>query len=168
MSTSGQTTLTTEGMAGPPRRNQPQAQQRTLHENNPGQNLDYLNLGYPHEKCQYCHAIMWTEERNNSKAKNSPPTFSLCCMEGWVSLSALKNAPEYLRDLLSHNGGKRSATFRENIRAYNSILAFTSIGVQIDYEIHKTKGPYVFRISSQNGHHIGSLHPQPGNPRKFL
>lgn len=34
-STSHQTTLTTEDMAGPPRRYQPQAQQRTLHENNP-------------------------------------------------------------------------------------------------------------------------------------
>ncbi|VFQ73299.1 unnamed protein product [Cuscuta campestris] len=112
--------------------------------------------------------IVGAYERNNSKAKNSPPTFSLCCMEGRVSLSALKTAPQYLRNLLSHNGGKRSATFRENIRAYNSILAFTSIGAQIDYEINKTKGPYVFRISGQNCHQIGSLNPQPGKPRKFL
>ncbi|VFQ89049.1 unnamed protein product [Cuscuta campestris] len=168
MTTGGQTTLPTQRMAAPPRRKQPQAQQCALHANSPGQKLDYLYLGFPHENCQYCHAIMWTDERNNSKAKNSPPTFSLCCMEGRVSLSALKSAPQYLRDLLSHNGGKRSATFRENIRAYNSILAFTSIGAQIDYEINKTKGPYVFRISGQNCHQIGSLNPQPGKPRKFL
>ncbi|VFQ80664.1 unnamed protein product [Cuscuta campestris] len=128
----------------------------------------YLTLSNPTERCNHCDAIMWKEERNNSRYPNRPPTFSLCCMEGRINLEALKHAPEYLRDLLNYSGGKRSKTFRDNIRAYNSMFASTSIGADIDYEINKSKGPYVFRISGQNCHQIGSLMPQSNKPHKFL
>ncbi|VFQ71644.1 unnamed protein product [Cuscuta campestris] len=135
---------------------------------NIGGELTYKALSNPTEICQHCQAIMWKEERNNSRYQNRPPTFSLCCMEGRIKLEALKPAPEYLGNLLSYSGGKRAKLFRENIRAYNSIFAFTSIGADINYEINKSKGPYVFRISGQNYHQIGSLMPQSKKPHKFL
>ena len=57
--------------------------------------------------------------------------------------------------------------FRDNIRAYNSIFAFTSMGAQIDRSINKTNGPYVFRISGENYHQIGAICPSGNNKPKF-
>jgi hypothetical protein len=40
-----------------------------------------------------------------------------------------------------------SILFRENIRAYNAMFAFISIGAKIDHTINDGSGPYVFKIS---------------------
>ncbi|KAG7537158.1 Helitron helicase-like domain [Arabidopsis suecica] len=61
-----------------------------------------------------------------------------------------------------------SKTFRINIRIYNSILAFTSMGAQIDHSVTYATGPPVFRIHGQVFHRIGSLLPMPGQHPKFL
>jgi len=53
-----------------------------------------------------------------------------------------------------------SREFQQNIRAYNSALAFTSIGAKIDDHITGTRGPYTFRIHGEMYHRIGSLFPQ--------
>ncbi|XP_020113189.1 uncharacterized protein LOC109727463 [Ananas comosus] len=45
--------------------------------------------------------------------------------------------------------------------------AFTSIGAKVDYQINNRPGPYVFRISGQNHHLMGSLLPPDGHPPKF-
>lgn len=50
--------------------------------------------------------------------------------------------------------------FWKNIKAYNSIFVFTSIGDQVDGSINRSKGPYVFKISDQNYHRIESLLPE--------
>lgn len=57
--------------------------------------------------------------------------------------------------------------FRENIRAYNSIFAFTSIGGNIDHRVNNGTGPYVYCISGQNHHKIGSLLLVDGITPKF-
>ena len=41
------------------------------------------------------------------------------------------------------------------------------MGGNIDKNINKGDGPYVFRINGQIHHHIGSLLPKPGNIPKF-
>jgi len=47
------------------------------------------------------------------------------------------------------------------------MFAFTSMGGRVDRSINRSKGPYVFRISGQNYHHIGSLLPEIGKSPQF-
>ena len=63
--------------------------------------------------------------------------------------------------------GQIAAKFRGNIRAYNSIFSFTSIGANIDKEINKKLGPYVLRINGKNYHMIESLLPKQNDKPKF-
>lgn len=60
---------------------------------------------------------------------------------------------------LDYRGDRSTAMFRQLIRPYNSCFAFTSMGAKIDASINSTPGPYVFRVSGQNYHRIGSLLP---------
>jgi len=47
------------------------------------------------------------------------------------------------------------------------MFSFTSMGGKIDKSINKGKGPYVFRLSGQNYHSMGSLLPDVGETPKF-
>ncbi|GJS11226.1 helitron helicase-like domain-containing protein [Tanacetum coccineum] len=58
--------------------------------------------------------------------------------------------------------------FMENIRAYNQMFSMTSLGANVDKSINNGKGPYVFRISGQIYHWIGSMCPEEGQPPRFL
>jgi hypothetical protein len=70
--------------------------------------------------------------------------------------------PAFLLELL--NGGDQvSVKLRKNIRSYNSMFAFTSIGEMVDKEINKEKGSYVFHMHGQNYHHIETLLPEKGS-----
>lgn len=103
---------------------------------------------------------MWIEE----KVRDSPlshPKFNLCCRSGQVVLPLLPDSPEFLQEKFN------DAKFRENIRAYNSLLSFTSMGGKIDHSVLDGRGPYSFRISGANFHRIGSLLPEPGTNPKF-
>ena len=60
-----------------------------------------------------------------------------------------------------------STHFFENIRYYNSMFAFTSMGVNIIDSINDGRGPYVFKISGQLCHRIGSLLPQEGKRPEY-
>lgn len=55
----------------------------------------------------------------------------------------------------------------DNIRAYNSIFSMTSFGASVDETINKRQGPYVFKLSGQVYHWIGTLCP-PGDAPRFL
>ncbi|GKD46197.1 hypothetical protein Tco_1270842 [Tanacetum coccineum] len=56
----------------------------------------------------------------------------------------------------------------ENIQAYNQMLSMNSLGAHIDESINVGRGPYVFKISGQLYHWIGSLCPAEGEPSRFL
>jgi len=127
----------------------------------------YLNLGSPSHKCQFCDAIMWYEERLQKTHGTANPMFSLCCIEGKVKLPKLKEAPIYLQELLDYRKGQTAAKFRDNIRSYNSIFSFTSMGANIEKEINRKPGPYVFRINGENYHMIRSLLPKQNDKPKF-
>lgn len=60
------------------------------------------------------------------------------------------------------------ATFIQSIRAYNSMVSMTSLVVVVEKEINKVSGPYVFMVSSQISHWIGSLCPEDGIGPCFL
>ena len=56
----------------------------------------------------------------------------------------------------------------ENIRAYNQMFAMTSFGATIDNSINTGRGPYVFRVSGQIYHWIGSFCPVGDDTPRFL
>ncbi|KAL0449108.1 UNVERIFIED_CONTAM: hypothetical protein Slati_1467200 [Sesamum latifolium] len=64
-------------------------------------------------------------------------------------------------------GGRRTRKFKQNIRSYNSMFAFTSTGGTIEKEINNGGGLYVYRINGQNHHRIGSLLPPAGRSATF-
>lgn len=93
------------------------------------------------------------------------PKFSLCCSEGKMQLPPLRIPPEPLKTLFDRNAGKKSLEFLKNIRKYNSMFAFASMGRQIDNSINNGRGPYVFRLHGKNYQCSGLLLPGPGwNP----
>ncbi|RIB25117.1 hypothetical protein C2G38_1892617, partial [Gigaspora rosea] len=72
-----------------------------------------------------------------------------------------------LRNLFTKNDNV-GRDFCNNIRAYNSIFAFTSMGVRLDDRLANGKnGIYTFRVQGGIYHSIGSLYPHDGAP-KFL
>ncbi len=108
--------------------------------------------------CDKCGALFWLDERlsNSSKIK---PKFSMCCRNGKVVLPPYPEPPQPLPDLLTREttearnfrsvsisfivmllvvcplvsclGKKPQWLFRKKIRMFNSVLAFTSVGVKM-------------------------------------
>lgn len=88
------------------------------------------------------------------------------CMHGKIELPPPPVLPQVLLDLLFGEDGV-SINFNENIRAYNSMFAFTSMGGEIDNSVNNGRGPFVFRLHGQNFHQIVSLLPAEGMPPAF-
>ncbi|KAK1577103.1 hypothetical protein Q3G72_018996 [Acer saccharum] len=124
-------------------------------------------FGAPKHVCQQCGAIVWYEEWNDKSKQTSNPKYSLCRKEGKIQLPFLKDALPFLKSIFRYNGGNRSTKFKENIRGYNSIFSFTSTGAKVDNTINVGGGPYVYRISKQNHHLMGSLLPTTREKPKF-
>nr|KAJ0209786.1 hypothetical protein LSAT_V11C400186900 [Lactuca sativa] len=83
-----------------------------------------------------------------------------------LELPELKNAPPSYENLF-RSGDSKSKQFMKNIRSYNSMFSFTSMGGKIDSSINKGNAPYIFRLSGQNYHSIRSLLPGQGFKPKF-
>ncbi|GAU45376.1 hypothetical protein TSUD_89960 [Trifolium subterraneum] len=130
-----------------------------------GSSTEYLNIGQPDCTCPHCGAIVWCEERLRSSSKRNPK-FSLCCSKGDIELVPYNSLPQPLHSLY-HGLDRRSNFFLENIRSFNSMFAFTSIGGKIDTSHINGNGPPNFVMNGENYHHIGSLLPLPGKPPKF-
>ena len=95
--------------------------------------------------CGHCNAIVWLDERV-AKTSISQRRFMIFCQSGHVMLSALPPLFSLLNTLLNQ------PNLLDNIRTYNSMLLFTSMGGSIDHSIMDGHGPYSFRISGQNYH----------------
>lgn len=87
-------------------------------------------------------------------------------MKGQVEVELLRKPPELLHRLITGDE-RRASHFRENIRAYNSMFAFTSIGGKVDTTLNNGGGPPQFILSGQNYHRIGSLLPEHGSRPKY-
>lgn len=83
-----------------------------------------------------------------------------------MKLPFLRDTPGELQTLLDSNTKTENA-FRRNIRSYNTIFAFTSLGANIDKHINDGHGPYVFRLNGQTYHRMGSLLPPEGEKPLF-
>lgn len=127
----------------------------------------YIDHGDPIYACEYCGALMWYGERVNKNSNSKKPKFSTCCLQGQVKLPFLKNSPELLYALLT-NDDEISRHFRENIRAYNMIFSFTSLGGNTENSVREGGGPQMFQIQGENYHLIGALKPKEKEKPKFM
>ncbi|CAG8599584.1 20041_t:CDS:2 [Cetraspora pellucida] len=75
------------------------------------------------------------------------------CSNCKISLPPLQELPFPLNALLTRMD-LSARLFRQNIRMYNSALAFTSMGAKIDGNITGTAGIYSFRIYDEMYHNI--------------
>lgn len=95
------------------------------------------------------------------------PIYNTCCKGGSLLLPPYKPPPEPLLSLLIGNDHALSTHFYDNIRCYNSMFAMTSMGVNVINSINDGRGPYVFKISGQLCHRIGSLLPKPDTKPEY-
>ncbi|KAL4420394.1 hypothetical protein ABPG75_010050 [Micractinium tetrahymenae] len=118
--------------------------------------------------CGHCGALHFVQERvKNSSRQN--PRFGSCCMHGQVSLPALQEPPQALRDLLSHDVA-RAKQFRQQIRAYNCSLQLASSTLKDspqDAAGAQQRGLRSVRMHGRMYHRIGPLLPAEGQKRRF-
>ncbi|XP_035845105.1 uncharacterized protein LOC110932942 [Helianthus annuus] len=131
-----------------------------------GVSTDYLDHGNQSLKCEMCDSLLWTDEGGKGRITLGKLTYSLCCGYGKVELPDLKEPSSIYKDLFA-NSNENSKYFLKNIRRYNSMFSFTSMGGKVDSSINSGRAPYVFRISGQNFHTLGGLVPAPGKQPKF-
>ncbi|KAL6524779.1 hypothetical protein OROMI_030372 [Orobanche minor] len=125
----------------------------------------YQDMGDPKYACGFCGALMWFDERLK-KSPLSSLEFGLCCGRAKIQLPLLKQPPRLLRDLLQ-NRHIKSRNYIENIRAYNMMYAFTSMGGIQDKIVNNGHGTYTYRLGGNNYHLLGSLLPKEGDSPKF-
>lgn len=87
-------------------------------------------------------------------------------MQGQVVLPLLTESPEILWFLLTSDV-ELCRHFRDNIRPYNMLFSFTSIGGKVDRSVKNGRGPSMFALQGENYHLMGSLKPKPGDKPKF-
>ncbi|KAJ6951656.1 hypothetical protein NC653_040948 [Populus alba x Populus x berolinensis] len=128
--------------------------------------IEYIDFGDKTYKCSHCNALFWLQERLARSAKTNP-CFTLCCNNGKVVLPAPQETPNYLDNLLNPNNGSSSKKFRREIRAYNSMFAFTSMGAVVDHSVNSRPGSYLFKVNGYCHHLMGSLLPMDNKDPKF-
>ncbi|KAF8092050.1 hypothetical protein N665_0426s0008 [Sinapis alba] len=109
---------------------------------------------------------MWYGERINRRRNTRTPSFTLCCGQGQVVLPALKEPPDVLKSLI-FGEDKLSKHFQKNIKPYNMVFSFTSLGGKVERSVKKGLGPDMFQLHGENYHLLGSLRPSDGNIAKF-
>ena len=129
--------------------------------------FEYDDLGDRIYECVWCGASFWLNESLKTRPKNRPPTFTLCCQKGKIVLPFSPSTPLFLENLLNPLNGRSSTLFRLNFRGYNAMMAFSSIGANIHSSINDGSAPYVFKISGQIHHLMGSLLPLLNHTPKF-
>lgn len=119
--------------------------------------LSLLNI-----PCPSCHALHFMAECLTSST-NCHPLFGMCCLKGTRSLFPLAPVPNELHQLLTCPD-PIGTTFLKHIRIYNSALALTSVGHELDESVNNGCGPYSFRLHGELSHKIGSLLPMADGP----
>ncbi|KAL3625913.1 hypothetical protein CASFOL_030442 [Castilleja foliolosa] len=127
---------------------------------------EYGDIGDASYECGYCHSQFWFDERSLKASTATEARYNGCCGGGIIDLPLLVEPPTFLHDLL-HGTSRRSKHFQENIRSYNSMFCFTSMGGKVDHNINRGSGPPIFRLHGQNYHLIGCLLPEDGAAPKF-
>ena len=121
----------------------------------------YIDIGDSDYACEHCNATFWYGERLKGNSHKSYPKYTKCCGRGQVYLKKEVDLPDLFKHLF------KNKHFLDNIRAYNQMFSMTSFGADIDDSINNGRGPYVFRISGQIHHWIGTLLPTNPKEPKF-
>ncbi|KAJ7588758.1 hypothetical protein C8J56DRAFT_1049677 [Mycena floridula] len=90
----------------------------------------------------------------------------MCCLQGQVKLDAFSEPPSVLHHLFS-GSHQHSKVFKQHIHSFNSALAMTSVGVQVDHAVTNASGPYCFRIHGELSHQIAPLMPREGSTASY-
>ncbi|GJV76883.1 DNA helicase [Tanacetum coccineum] len=122
----------------------------------------YIDIGDCEYSCQHCGAKFWYGERLQRSSTYQVLNYHKCCLGGKVRLGTEPHPPDYIRLLF------KNRRFMENIRAYNQMFSMTSFGARVEDSINNGRAPYVFKISGEVYHWIGSLCPNEGDPPRFL
>ncbi|XP_035844125.1 uncharacterized protein LOC110932414 [Helianthus annuus] len=131
-----------------------------------GVSKDYVDHGDQSLTCGLCFAKLWPTEGGKGRITLQKQTYSLCYGYGKVNLPEYKDSdPSY--QMLFRCLDQESKFFLKNKRRYNSMFSFTSMGGKVDTKINKGNAPFVYRISGQNAHCMGSLLPKHGDQPKF-
>ena len=136
------------------------------------QNLEVFNettvnghdVGNMDNICSACRALRFKDEKHVRKLSQSDTIiFSACCGNGNIKLPPLKGPPDLLKNLLTGNT-HRHKQFCDNIRAYNSSLAFASLCLTGKF---KNPGPYCYSINGQLYHALSQMQPEHGKSPAF-
>jgi hypothetical protein len=108
--------------------------------------------------CNECYAVLFKHETQN-----------FCCNNGHVKLPDWTPPHSFIKELFL-NDDVRSKEFFKNIRAYNSLFSFVSLGVQLDPRLlgSEHRGPYYFSIQGSLYHRLGSLIPAEGSDPQYV
>ncbi|KAK8942878.1 hypothetical protein KSP39_PZI009132 [Platanthera zijinensis] len=121
----------------------------------PAVNVPPVTLSPP-TTCRHCRAKLFHNE-----------TTTLCCKGGLVDVPDIPVPPELLELFSAQTTEGRN--FRQNIRSYNHVFSFTSMGVTFDENMPAfNQGIYTFRAHGAIYHRIGSLLPEYGTRPRFL
>ncbi|CAI2163948.1 7233_t:CDS:1 [Funneliformis geosporum] len=104
-------------------------------------------------------------DEKNQRSIQISSTFSVCCINGKVRLLPLLKPPLYLMNLYTSSESEANS-FRKNVRSYNSLLAYTSFGANVNDEF-QSKGVSNFSIHGQVYYLIGPLLPEEGQVLRF-
>ena len=110
-----------------------------------------------------CDALDWTAESSASRRpRGGGESFESCCKYGKVQIKRMRPLPEPLNALMS-GGDTRARAFREGLRRWNSIFAFTSIKFNMDNGMSEIGGSFqLFQIHGALYHRQGPLVPALG------
>jgi hypothetical protein len=128
--------------------------------------IAYADIGDPDTVCLECGAMVWYGERAEKYLSTPFPKISMCCMKGKITIPNMLEPPPLIQNLFM-GLDPRSSHFLSNVRSYNNMFAFTSLGGKIEFGGNDGCGPPQFVISGQNYHRIGSLVPDDGSRPKF-
>ncbi|KAL3652210.1 hypothetical protein CASFOL_001891 [Castilleja foliolosa] len=122
----------------------------------------YFDDGDSEYICEHCAAFFWFAERITRGPLHDRPRYTHCCKNGFVRLPLPLNPPPAIRILF------QDSDFMENVRAYNNMFSMTSFGARVDDAVNDGHGPYVFKVSGQVSHWIGSICPPDNEHPRFL
>ncbi|XP_022027109.2 uncharacterized protein LOC110928403 [Helianthus annuus] len=131
-----------------------------------GVSTDYFDHGDQCITCEVCNAKLWDAEKGRGRKEKGRICYFLCCGYGKVELPDYKDVVPSYKKLFMYKD-KESKHFLNNIRRYNSMFAFTSMGGKVDPTVNRGNGPFCYRISGENYHSTGSLLPEDGDQPKF-
>jgi hypothetical protein len=104
-------------------------------------------------ECEYCCALHFIQEQTASDK-----LFEMCCKRGDAVLDLIRAPPAELRALLEGQD-PRGRAFRQNIRAYNGALTFTSMSYTQDRRLDLSGGLHCFQAHGEVFHYQGPLLP---------